>query len=549
MLPMIHHRFLHAIALCLSLILLASCAGEPRTGGDDPAEETPRLVVGIVVDQMRHEYLQRFGGHFTGEGFRRLTREGFSFSNHHFNYFPTFTGPGHAAIYTGATPSVNGIVGNEWYDRQERSTRYVVEDGEVSTVGADNASGKMSPRNLQSTTLVDELESDVPGTKTVTVSLKDRGAILAAGHLGDAAYWYDTETGRFVSSSWYMEELPGWVEEFNAGGLAAAYSDSSWQLLLGESAYAQAGPDDSPHEGLFSGEAAPVFPHEMGGSPERIRTSPFGNTLVRKLAEKAVTAEGLGADDTTDFLGISFSSTDYVGHQYGPASVELADTYYRLDRDLAAFFDFLDREVGAGRYLVFLTSDHGVADVPGRLRDRGLPGGKFDRNAAISSLRGYLGRKFGPGARIEAYLNQQVYFDREQARNQGIDLGEMQRSAARYLLRYEGVLATNTAENFLKEEYAAGQQAFYDRGFHYRRSGDVFVQLRPGWLDTRYETGTTHGSPYNYDTHVPLLWMGPGIPRGENSRKTYITQIAPTLSRMLDISFPSGTAAETLEFK
>lgn len=539
-----------AAAILLSLLFITSCENAPPSGSGEQVEpDSVRLVVGIVVDQMRHEYLERYSGLYGSDGFRRMLRDGYRFNNHHFNYFPTFTGPGHAAVYTGATPAVNGIVGNEWYDREARTSRYVVEDGEVGTVGAEGDAGEMSPANLQSTTIADELKSAHPESRVVGISMKDRGAVMGAGHLGDAAYWYDGETGRFVSSSWYMEELPGWVRQFNEEGLARAFSDSTWDLALEPSAYAVPRADDSPYEGTFPGEETPVFPHRMGGDLGRIDTSPFGNTLVGELARRAVDAENLGADDVPDFLGISYSATDYVGHQFGPRSLELADTYLRLDRELAELLDYLDEEVGEDSYLVFLTSDHGVADVPAELADRGLPGGRFDRSAALSSLRAYLEREFDSGARIEAYMNQQIYFDRQRARDNGVDLGEMQRAAARFLLQFEGVQSAVGAEVYRQNDFGDGMQAYYDRGFHARRSGDVFIHLRPGWLDSEYTTGTTHGSPYSYDTHVPMLWMGPGISPGSTDRRTVIPQIAPTLSAMLDIPFTSGTDASVLKFE
>ncbi|MDZ7773252.1 MAG: alkaline phosphatase PafA [Balneolaceae bacterium] len=535
-----------AFALCLTLA--PNPAGAQSEASPAVEEAGPRLVVGIVVDQMRYEYLQRYRELYGEDGFRRLTRQGFSFDNAHFNYFPTYTGPGHASVFTGATPSVHGIVGNAWYDRKLGRSMYVVEDTSVSAVGSVGSVGQMSPRNLRATTLADEIKSADPASNVVAVSIKDRGAVIPAGHVGDAAYWYDSDSGRFISSSWYMDALPDWVENFNEQGLARRFSDSTWTLAMPADRYAAANPDDTPYEGTFDGEERPVFPHAMGGDPARIRTSPFGNTLVRTLAEHAVTEENLGADAVTDFLGVSFSSTDYVGHQFGPRSLELADTYLKLDREMAALFDFLDRQVGEGNYMVFFTSDHGVVDVPAELVDRGLPGGSFDREAALTGLRNHLEETYGEGDWIESYTNQQVYLDRALVAQRGIDLESMQRSAADFLLRYEGVQATNTAYNFLRRSYTGGVQAMFQRGFYHDRSGDVFLQLAPGWLDSGYPTGTSHGSPWNYDTHVPLIFMGPGVPQGATWRKVSISQLAPTVSAMLGISFPSGSEADVLRF-
>lgn len=515
--------------------------------------ERPRLVVSIVVDQMRYDYLPLYWDKFGEGGIRRLVTQGFSFENNHFNYFPTYTGPGHAAVYTGTTPSINGIVGNNWYDRSIDEEMYVVSDSTVKPVGTDSDSGKMSPENLLSTTVTDEVKDAISGSKVISVSIKDRGAVLPAGHLGDAAYWYEGDTGNFISSSWYVSELPRWLKEFNEGGLARKLSKKTWNTLLPIEQYSESNRDNTPYEGTFDNEEEPVFPHDLaanrGDSYEIIENTPYGNTLVKELAKRAIAGEDLGADDTTDFLAVSFSSTDYVGHQYGPHSIELQDTYLRLDRNLADLLSYLDEKVGKRNYLVMLTSDHGVVDVPAELKDQNLPGGYFDSDAALDALSKYLEQEYGNRKWIESYVNQQVYLDRELIQKQGISLKKMQMDAAEFLIGLEGVKSTNIAHNFRYKNYSHGQQAMYQRGFLYDRSGDVFIQLKPGWLDSDYPTGTSHGSPYNYDTHVPLLFYGWKVPKGETSRKTVIPQIAPTIANMLKVGMPSGSPANILRFE
>ncbi len=538
----------------ISLLFISPLPGFAQNTGEsfDP-DDRPKLVVGIVVDQMRYEYLTQYWDHFGDNGFKRLVNEGYNFANNHFNYFPTYTGPGHAAVYTGATPSVNGIVGNSWFDRELNRNMYVVEDTSVATVGGTGAVGQMSPKNLLSTTFTDALKKESNASKIVAVSLKDRGAVLPAGHIGDMAFWYDSDEGNFVSSTWYLDELPNWVVDFNAEGDARTYSDQRWETLLSIDQYTASNPDDSPYEGAFSWEEKPVFPHELGkaegDSYWTVQSSPFGNTLVKDFAKAAIDGEELGQDNTTDVLAISFSSTDYIGHQFGPYSVELQDTYIRLDRDLADLFEKLDKSVGQGNYLVFLTSDHGVVDVPAELKDRGLPGGYFEVGPVAEELTKFLTGKYGKGNWIRALANQQIYLNRELIAEKDLSLKKMQDAIADFLLQFEGVLSTNTAHNFMYERYGSGLQAMYQRGFQYQRSGDVFVQLKPGWLISSYETGTSHGSPYNYDTHVPMLLYGWGIPQGTSFQKTAITQLAPTLSGLLQIPLPSGTEAKPLEFK
>ena len=544
--------FKKVIFVALSLFIAVPVCAQDKSDASDLGER-PKLVVGIVVDQMRYEYLTQYWAQFEEGGFKRMVNEGYNFANTHFNYFPTFTGPGHAAVYTGATPSVNGIVGNSWYNRELGRSEYVVEDTAVTTVGGQGEVGMMSPENLLSTTFTDELKTANKNSKIVAISIKDRGAVLPAGHVGDMAFWYDSDTGNFVSSTWYLDALPEWVADFNESGIAQKFSKKTWNLLLDESEYSLSNADDTPYEGTFPWEDKPVFPHELGkaegDSYWAVRSTPFGNTIVKDLAKEALIGEDLGKDENTDVLAVSFSSTDYVGHQFGPHSMELHDTYIRLDRDLADFFSTLDSEVGKGNYVVFLTSDHGVVDVPNELKDRGLPGGYFDSDSVMDSLRSFLDEAYGEGDWVEDYTNQQVYLDRELIAEQGIWLEDMQYDVAEFLQDFEGVLSTNTATNFKAQNYSSGLQAMYQRGFLYDRSGDVFIQLKPGWLDSSYRTGTSHGSPYSYDTHVPMLLFGKGIPQGRNNEKMDITQLAPTISTLLNIAFPSGTEAKPMEFE
>jgi len=511
------------------------------------ADNRPRLVVGIVVDQMKFEYLPRFWTKFGDGGFKRLVNGGYVFTNHHYNYFPTYTAPGHASIYTGATPAVHGIVGNDWYDRSRGKLRYVVQDDSVDTVGADDAAGKMSPRNLLSTTVTDELKKSVPGAKVVSLSIKDRAAILPAGHLADQVFWYDFDTGDFITSTWYAHELPDWVRKFNEQGLALEYSHRTWEPLLPLAEYTESDEDGAAHEHPLEGEEAPVFPHEMQGSLSRIVTSPFADELLGSFTKAAVDAVELGADEATDFLALSFSPPDYVGHRFGPRSVEIEDMYLRLDRQLAGILSYLDEKVGKGNYLLFLTADHGVVEVPQSLMSRGLPGGDFDSRTMVQKLQVYLQQKYGDGEWVARYVNQQVYLNRELIEQRGLTLNLLQDDVAGFLRRFQGVVATNTAHRYAAAEYVDGLESFYQKGFFAARSGDVFIHLGPGWLDSKHRT--SHGSPYNYDTHVPLIFYGWQVPQGLSNRRTVTPQIAPTISGMLHIPAPSGSFDPPLAFE
>lgn len=547
-------KLLRFLSCALLMLLFTTQTGWTQKQKDSRSSvEKPKLVVTIVVDQFRYDYIPLYWDKFKDDGFKRLISQGFSFNNNHLNYFPTFTGPGHAAVYTGTTPSVNGIVGNAWYDRRIDDDMYVVADPTVSPIGTTNEAGKMSPRNLLSTTVTDELKLASPESKVIGISSKDRGAVMGAGHLGDAAYWYDSDNGNFISSSWYVSELPEWVKDFNKKGLAKEFANSIWKTLLPIDKYTESDVDDRPFEGTFDNEDAPVFPHDLtanrGDDFGIISYTPFGNTLVAELGKAAIEGEGLGIGKDTDFLAVSFSSTDYVGHMYGPHSIELQDTYLRLDRKIAEMLNYLDEKIGKGNYLVMLTSDHGVVDVPQELINKNLPGGYFDSDKAISELSKYLEKEFGDKEWIEDYINQQVYLDRDLIEQNGLSLKVIQQKTADFLLQFEGIKSTNTAYHYQYKSYNGGQQAMYQRGFMHDRSGDVYIQLKSGWLDTDYPTGTSHGSPYNYDTHVPLIFYGWNIPQGETSRKTVIPQIAPTISNMLNVGLPSGSEANILQFE
>jgi len=548
---MIRYRTLFSLILLFIFGLNTGLAqNHPRQ--EATFKDRPKLVVGIVVDQMRYDYLPRYWDNFGAGGFKRLITQRYNVKNRHYNYLPTYPGPGPAAIYPGTTPSVNGIVGNSWYDRSIDKKMYVVSDTTATPVGidADKEAGQMSPANLLSTTVTDALKNADKNSKVIAVSIKDRASVLPGGHLADGAYWYDGESGNFISSSWYMDVLPQWVRNFNEEGLAKELSQKTWNTLLPIDEYEESNPDDSPYEGAYGWEEVPTFPHELAKSGREsygiISASPFGNTLVKELAKQALDAEDLGTNEATDFLSISFSSTDYIGHQFGPHSIEVQDTYLRLDRDLADLLNYLDQKVGQGNYMVMLTSDHGAVDVPAELMDKKLPGGYFNSGNVIKALKQYMHEQYGKEEWIEAYTNQQVYLDRELIKAEGMVLQEVQDDVANFLRHFDAIKSTNTAHNLQYENYTEDYQAMYQRGFLFDRSGDVYIQLKPGYLGSSSHTGTSHGSPYTYDTHVPLLFYGWNVPQGETSRKTFIPQIAPTIATMLGIPLPSGTPANVL---
>ncbi|NER10472.1 Type I phosphodiesterase / nucleotide pyrophosphatase [Muriicola jejuensis] len=532
---------------------LSSQFSNAQTPQTDPIKTTPKLVVGIVVDQMRYDYLTRFWDHYGEGGFKRMVNEGFNCKNNHFNYAPTTTGPGHTSIYTGTTPSVHGIIGNNWYDKESGQIVYCASDDNYTSVGTTSEAGKMSPHWMTVSTITDELRLFTQKRgKVIALALKDRGAVLPGGHLANAAYWYNGGAeGHWISSSYYMTELPKWVRDFNASDAAMKYK-KPWNTLKNINTYNESGPDDNPYEGAFSGEAAPVFPHDLpklwdsNGQFELLRGTAYGNSLTTDFALAALEGEDLGKDAIPDFLAISYSSTDYVGHQFGVNSKEIQDTYLRLDADLERLLKQLDQKVGKGEYLVFLSSDHGAVDVPAYLKDQKLPAGYMDSQTMSTKFREFMSFTFGAANLVRNYSNAQFFLDHDVIRSLDLDLEEVQNKIARELLGYEGISRVFTGHQMETNEYSWGIPYIIQNGYNQKRSGDVLLVLDPGVVYYP-KTGSTHGSPYVYDTHVPLLFYGKGIPKGSTVERTEIPDIAPTISAILGIAFPNGTTGKPIE--
>ncbi len=537
---MVRVIFLRGILFCGCLGIFSSFQLK-----NDPSEH-PKLVVGIVVDQMRQEYLLRFYNKFGEDGFKRMMNQGFMVRNGHYNYIPTYTGPGHASVYTGTTPATHGIIANDWYSRELKRTVYCAEDTTVAAVGGSAEAGQISPKNLYSTTITDQLKLATQGkAKVIGISVKDRGSALPAGHMAEAAYWYDGTTGEFMSSTYYMDALPDWVKNFNKKKLPAQYLSQTWNTLLPIETYTESEADENDYENVFTGMENSVFPYDLKKLAKSndgmglLSTTPFGNTLVAEFAKEAVIAESMGADTITDFLAVSFSSTDYIGHAFGPQSKEVEDTYVRLDRDLASFFQFLDQQVGEGNYLVFLTADHAVVDVPQSLIDKKLPGGYLNGNDIESALKKEIQEKFGEGDWIE-HAGDQIFLNRELMQSKNQEPEELQRWVAQRLQDFEGINETYAATDMQRNEYTRGQRKLLQMGYHFQRSGDVLYTMEPGFLKSENTKGTSHGTGYTYDTHVPILFYGWGVKAGDSVNYYDITQIAPTVAMLLNIALPSG---------
>ncbi len=519
-----------------------------------PAAEMarPKLVVGIVVDQMRYDYLFRYWNKYLDTGFKRLINEGFLLKNANYNYVPTYTGPGHACVYTGTTPSVSGIVSNDWYDKDIRKEVYCVEDTTVLPVGTAALSARMSPQRLLTTTVTDELRFATNyQSKVIGIALKDRGAILPAGHTANAAYWFDKETTNWVTSSYYMKQLPQWVQDFNAKKPVDALLNGKWNTFLPVEQYMESTADDVRYEGLYAGETHPVFPHDLPAirlkDKDLIKKVPMGNTLTKDFAEAALRGEQLGKGNFTDFLAISFSSTDYVGHQFGINSIEIEDTYIRLDRDLAELFDFLEKWVGHTNYLLFLTADHGAAGNTFYNMDKKIPAGFFDAKLVDSLLESNLQALYGQGSYIAELSSHGIYLDHQLISQKNISISDISEKCVDFLMKTKGVAMAVSAGQLRKEHWSEGVMSLLQKGFNWQRSPDVLMSLEPAWMEWESKTGTTHGAAYSYDTHVPILFYGWNIPQGSSAEPVFITDIAPTIATLLNIEFPNGNSGKPIQ--
>ncbi|MCD0457012.1 alkaline phosphatase family protein [Chryseobacterium sp. LC2016-27] len=514
--------------------------------------DRPKLVVGLVIDQMRWDYLYRYYSKYGNDGFKRLLNKGYSLNNVHIPYVPTVTALGHTSIYTGSVPAIHGIAGNDWTDKETGKNVYCTTDENVQPVGTTNVKvGSHSPKNLWSTTVTDELRlaTNFQG-KVVGVSLKDRASILPAGHTPNGAYWFDDSTGDFITSTYYMNDLPQWVKSFNSQNLPDQLVANGWNTLLPIDQYTESSPDNSPWEGLLGSSKTPVFPYsnlaeDYKTKKDNIRYTPFGNTLTLKLAEASVEGENLGADEVTDILAINLASTDYAGHKFGPNSIEVEDVYLRLDQDLAQFFKYLDGKVGKNKYTVFVSADHGGAHSVGFLKEHKINTGFFGEGME-KSLNEKLKAKFGVDKLINGVDNYQIYFDRKLMADNDLELEDIKEFAIHELEKDPTVLYAVSTTEVQEATIPEPIKQRIINGINRQRSGDIQLISHDSMLPPYSKTGTTHSVWNSYDAHIPLIFMGWGIKHGESNKQYHMTDIAPTVSALLHIQFPSGNVGNPI---
>jgi predicted AlkP superfamily pyrophosphatase or phosphodiesterase len=534
---------------------LVMAAFSPALIGAELMAPRLKLVVVISIDQLRPDYLQRFRRHFTRDGFNLFLRAGASFTEAHYRHSSTQTCPGHAVILTGSHANVNGIVANYWYNPSARRTEYCAADTLARLVGS-RGEGR-SPRNLRDSTVGDLLQRATGRrSRVIAIAGKDRSAIMMGGHQADAAYW--TEDTLVVTSNYYMNELPLWVQRFNASGTVTQYRGATWSRILPPAAYSVAGADDVSAEEAVAGMGR-TFPHRLSRSLHAhfltgFQTSPFENEVLLNFAMEAVRQEQLGADDVPDLLALGFSANDLVGHSYGPDSHEVLDMTVRTDRQLERFFTFLARQVGLDSVLIVLTSDHGVAPLPEVARRR-VPAARIDASIIVAAAEKGLRTRFGTPRRSgllgrpnwiihEAWP--WLYLNLAGLEDRSIPVSEAEEIAKQALEQVPGVVRVVTGTELLRQRreriHSRAELSFYPG-----RSGNIYYELSPYLVPSSEPNGTTHGSPWAYDTHVTLLWFGPGIVSGSYTEAVSVADVAPTISRLLGIRLPPRAQGRVLQ--
>lgn len=506
-----------------------------------------------MVDQMRWDYLYRYYDRYAANGgFKRFLQQGFSCENTYIPYTPTVTACGHTCIYTGSVPAIHGIVGNNWWDNRLMRNIYCAEDKTVTTVGGNpSEAGQMSPRNLQVTTIGDELKLATNfRSKVIGIAIKDRGGILPAGHAANGAYWYDSKSGDFITSTYYTKELPQWVKDFNAKKMVDKYYAQNWNTLYPVNTYAQSTSDEKAYEGKPFGAEQKGFPYSLkkfiAHNYGAIAATPYGNSLTAELAKAAITGEELGADSITDVLTVSFSSPDYIGHTFGPNSIEQEDDFLQLDGVLGDLFRFLDARVGKGQYLVFLSADHGAAQVPGFMAENRLPGGVINEAKLRDGLVKNVKEKFGSDRIISGLFNYEIYLNHQAIDSLHVDEEVLRKWIIEYVSGQEGVAKVFSLDRVSATTLNEKQKKMFANSYYPARSGDIQIVFQPNWIEGG-ATGTSHGLWNPYDSHIPLLWYGWNIQPGKSHRENYMTDISPTLAALLHIQEPSGSVGKVIE--
>jgi predicted AlkP superfamily pyrophosphatase or phosphodiesterase len=512
--------------------------------------DKPKLVIGIVVDELKYDQLEKLHDRLCENGIKKLINEGTYFKNASFEYLLTQSAPGHATISTGAEPAFHGITSDDWYVPLRNDQINCTKDISVSPVGGSFESGLHSPVNLLVSTFSDELKlATGKKAKVFGIGLRESSAIFSAGHAADAAFWFDNITGTWMSSTYYISTLPAWVNDFNAMKYSDSYLNSTWNLFRPVKDYVDCLPDSNSFEAGFN--KINYFPYDLKkirskGDYSLLRETPFGNSLTTNFAIKLIQNEHLGKDDVTDYLSICYSATDYIGHRFGPSSVEMADAILRLDDDIKNLLTFLNDSIGKKNVLIYFTAAHGISEIPAVLEENRIPSGYFQQNQALQLLRSYLNAVYGEGNWVKGYSERQIFLNRTLIEDARLSLEDVQKKVARFLVQFTGIEAAYPYYAFEANDFGNGNLRKIINNFSPQRSGDVILILNPGWVEKQSDFVTNNNSPYEYDSHVPLIWYGWTVNRESVTRQVNMTDIAATLSTLCKVPYPNACTGDPM---
>jgi predicted AlkP superfamily pyrophosphatase or phosphodiesterase len=542
-----------------SLIILAFLLISLNLSGQSAyiPPDKPRLVIGIMVEQLRYDQLERMRDILPEKGIKRLINEGTYYRNASYDYLLTQAGPGYATVSTGTSPSFHGITSDSWYHPFNDQIIYCVQDPKVSPVGGSFETGLFSPANLLSSTFADELQMASCGAaKVYGIGIREMGAIITAGHAADGAFWYDDRTGTWMSSTYYLSDLPSWLKDLNALMMPGQYLNQAWTPLMDPLRYPGCQTDSTGMERGFEGRT--WFPYDLKSMSTEgkllnvkrnlalLRETPFSDDFTTELAMRLITGEQLGQDDITDFLAINYTATDYIGHRFGPSSVETADAIVRLDKNIGLLLDMIDKNLGKKNVLVYFVSAHGVSEIPAVLEASRIPSGYFKVNQSLQLLRSYLNAVYGQGDWVKGFYDNQIFLNRALIEDADVSLEDIQKKVARFMVQFSGIASAVPCSSFEMSDFTGGILLKMSNSYTSQRSGDVMISLNPGWIE-KNDNATGHNSPYEYDSHVPLIWYGWTASRASVTRNISIRDIAVTLSVLCKVPLPNAANGEPLQ--
>lgn len=539
-----HKRKYSIKSILLSLFILF---GFSILQAQNQLNKPPKLVVGIVIEEMRYEMLLRYWDSFGENGFKKIINHGAFCTQTHHNYLITQNGVGQASIVTGTYPNYHGIISDTWYNRLTGNTIGCADESKFNLINGEISMGNYTPKNIMSSTIGDELKlATNDSSKVISISLNPVSAVISGGRLADYAFWFNNHDGGWITGDYYTDTLPAWVKEFNAKGFQEVYMRRNWASMYSlENNYKYSLPDDSDFEIGFRNYRY-TFPYDLSylrnrsGNFKYLKYTPFGNTYTKDFAVSTIINEDLGKDSFTDFLTISFSATNYSGELFGPRSVEMEDLFLRLDKDLEHLISFLDNEIGLENTLIYITSDRGVSDVPEYLISKKQNAGVFDGAKAVTLLNSYLSILYKEGEWVKSYYSRQIYFNQQLIDNTGVDLNDVQNKVANFMVQFTGVANALPASTINSTNFESGINQKIQNSFHQKRSGDVIINLEPGWIEKNGYV-TKSGSGYEYDTHVPLIWYGWKVKNIRIDRPIEVIDIAPTIAWILKITSPNAS--------